>query len=283
MLEYLVVSTVMVALLAPLAYRVRFLDGWGTLVASLLGLGVGYTLGPVFLAVLIIFLGVNGLFTKMGYVRKALLGAAEPKGGARTWRSVVANGLVATVFAVLSVFVSGHLLVLGFMGAIATASADTASTEVGLLSGSRPRLITDFSPVEPGVSGGVTPLGFLGGVVGAISIGVVALYIIHAVYGLPFLRLLTPGDPFTVDGETARYALSISVGGFVGALADSLLGATLQAKYVCRVCSKRTEKSKHCGQGARLVRGLRFLDNDGVNLAATLVGAFVSILLFTVL
>lgn len=280
MLEYVVVSTIMVAVLAPVAYRVRFLDASGTLVAAAMGLCVGYTMGPVFLGVLVVFLVLNGLFTKMGYVKKALLGAAEPKGGARTWRSVVANGLVATVFAVLGAFFPSHMVLLGFMGAIASASADTASTEVGLLSGSKPRLITSLAPVEPGVSGGVTPLGLLGGLVGALSIGFVGLYAVHTIYGAPQIASLAHSDPFVSVRNITRYAWAITVGGFVGGVADSLLGATLQAKYVCSVCGKATEKAEHCGARSRHIRGLRRLDNDMVNLVATFFGALVSIALF---
>ncbi len=280
MLEYILVSSIMVGLLAPIAYRVRFLDGPGTLIAAVMGLAVGSTIGPVFLGVLIVFLTVNGLFTKMGYVKKALLGAAEPKGGARTWRSVVANGLSASIFAVLSIFFFREIFVVGFMSAIATASADTASTEVGLLSGMKPRLITNLSEIEPGFSGGVTPLGFVGGCIGAISIGIIALYIVHTIYSVGLLNAVTSSDPFIPGRSIIRYAVAISLGGFLGAVLDSLLGATLQAKYTCNVCSHRTEKAVHCGVKARLAGGIRHLDNDAVNVIATLLGALIGIIIF---
>jgi len=282
-LGYLLVSTVMVLVAAPVAYRVGFLDRLGTIIAALMGLCVGYTIGPVFLGVLIIFLTVNSLFTKMGYVKKALLGAAEPKGGARTWRSVAANGLSATLFAVIGAFMFKDVLLVGFMGAIAAASADTASTEVGLLSGSKPRLITNLSPVEPGVSGGVTLLGLIGGIVGAISIGVVGLLAVHAIYNALPLKLLAPNDPFIPSSSLVRYVISITVGGFCGGVADSVLGATIQAKYVCMVCSKATEKPIHCGVESSLMSGVRFMDNDMVNVAATLLGAIVAIAIFLLL
>ena len=57
-------------------------------------------------------------------------------------------------------------------------------------------------------------------------------------------------------------------------LSDSLLGATVQAKYECPACDARFERgSSVCHEPVRLTRGWRWLDNDGVNLAATLVGA----------
>jgi uncharacterized membrane protein len=59
-------------------------------------------------------------------------------------------------------------------------------------------------------------------------------------------------------------------------LVDSLLGATLQGKYECPACDARFERGNTvCHEPVRLVRGWRWLDNDTVNLAATLTGAAV--------
>jgi uncharacterized membrane protein len=54
-----------------------------------------------------------------------------------------------------------------------------------------------------------------------------------------------------------------------------LLGASLQAGYWCPVCQRATEHTPvhGCGSPTQLQRGLAWLDNDGVNLVATLVGA----------
>lgn len=55
---------------------------------------------------------------------------------------------------------------------------------------------------------------------------------------------------------------------------DSLLGATLQGRYYCEPCGAETQEEAHtCGNRARLVRGQRWLEDDGVNLVATGVGA----------
>ena len=59
-------------------------------------------------------------------------------------------------------------------------------------------------------------------------------------------------------------------------LADSVLGATLQGEYECPACGARSERGDGksvCHEPVRLVKGWRWLDNDVVNLAATLVGA----------
>ena len=66
---------------------------------------------------------------------------------------------------------------------------------------------------------------------------------------------------------------STLVGGLLGALADSLAGATIQAGYRCTVCGQPSEAAPHaCGGGAVLVRGQRWVTNDVVNLIATATG-----------
>ena len=57
-------------------------------------------------------------------------------------------------------------------------------------------------------------------------------------------------------------------------LFDSLLGATGQGVYECPGCAARTERAGTvCHEPVRLIRGWRWLDNDAVNLAATVMGA----------
>ncbi|HEY6561720.1 MAG TPA: DUF92 domain-containing protein [Polyangiaceae bacterium] len=67
---------------------------------------------------------------------------------------------------------------------------------------------------------------------------------------------------------------------FTGSLVDSLLGTTLNAGYYCTACDHPCEaRVHHCGHVTRRVRGLSWMDNDVVNLAATLAGASVGGLL----
>ena len=65
-------------------------------------------------------------------------------------------------------------------------------------------------------------------------------------------------------------------------LADSLLGATRQASYFCPQCNKPTESRIHrCGTPTTHVRGVRWITNDVVNLAGTLVGALAGLAVVT--
>ena len=54
----------------------------------------------------------------------------------------------------------------------AAVAADTYSSELGILSKSKPRLITTLNTVPPGTNGGVTAAGVLAGALGAFTIGI---------------------------------------------------------------------------------------------------------------
>jgi len=138
-------------------------------------------------------------------------------------------------------------------GAAAAAAADTWSTEIGARASATPRLITAGRPVPPGTSGGVTWRGSLGGVAGAALLAATAVLV----------GLLTP--------LTGAWTAAAGVG---GGLADSLLGATLQARFRCATCGAIREVRRcDCGGEGRLSSGAAWLTNDGVNVACTLAGA----------
>jgi uncharacterized protein (TIGR00297 family) len=153
-------------------------------------------------------------------------------------------------------------LLAAFVGAMATANADTWATEVGTLSPAEPRLITTGQPVAPGTSGGVTLLGMGAALAGASSVGMVA-------------EVLGAGKGTMLRGRLALLGL---VGGMAGTIIDSALGATAQAMFWCPRCQKETERRLHsCGAETKPLRGARWLDNDVVNFASTAAGALVAV------
>lgn len=155
-------------------------------------------------------------------------------------------------------------LLAAFVGAMATANADTWATEVGTLSSEEPRLITTGQPVAPGTSGGVTLLGTGAALAGAATVGLVA-------------EALGAARETSLRGRLPLLGL---LSGAAGALADSVLGATVQAMYWCPRCQKETERRVHgCGEETQPLRGLPWLENDAVNFASTAGGALVAALL----
>jgi uncharacterized protein (TIGR00297 family) len=213
--------------------------------------GIIFTEAGVRGALLLALFFVSG--SLLTYAGRSNTAGAAPVGhsAGRTAWQVFANGTWAAGGSVLA----GLGLETGWVilaAALAAAQADTWATEIGSRSAAPVRLITSGRTVPAGTSGGVTVLGTLGGIAGAVALAGLALGI-------------------GVDGATAAAAL---VGGVAGMLIDSLLGASLQGVYYCDTCIRETERATHeCGRPARRVRGVTWLDNDGVNLVATGVGA----------
>jgi uncharacterized protein (TIGR00297 family) len=188
------------------------------------------------------------------------------KGAQRDLAQVAANGSLAALCATASGVTNSQslqqVLEVGFAGALATATADTWATELGVLSHAEPRLITSGRTVAPGTSGGITLPGLVASALGACTFGLV----LWATQGLHKSRADLP-------------AISL-LSGQAGSLCDSLLGATVQAMYFCPICRCETERVIHsCGTHTRLLRGLPWCNNDIVNFFATLAGACTAITL----
>jgi len=245
----------LVVAFAAAAVLLKTIDAQGFLASAVVGFAVIYGGGfPWFVIVAVFFtLGVAFTLYKYGYKRR--LGSAQGKGGARNWPHILANGGLASVAAVWNLASPGPIPTAVFLGAISTSAADTVATELGLLSHSQPKLITDpSSAVPPGTSGGVTPLGFVGSLFASLVIGIMAL------------ALGVLSDPYLVIPIC-------TIGGTFGAVFDSLLGATIQRKGVCVVCQKPTERLRHCGEKTRTTRGNRYIENNVVNVLSTVAGA----------
>ena len=199
-------------------------------------------------------LGWPGLVLLLAFFLSSTL--LTPGGGRRRAGQVAANGAVAAAAALLA---RAHPpWGAAFAGALAAAAADTWSTEIGARSRRAPRLITTGRPVAAGTSGGISWLGTAGGAAGALCVATVAA----------LLGVVEPGR-----------AWAVGLGGVAGGLADSLLGATLQARYRCATCGAARERPEACcGASPALAGGLRWMTNDTVNLLATAVGAGVAVL-----
>ena len=250
------------AIVAYGAYRAHSLSrsgAWGALAEGTIIFGVGgWRWAVLLLAFFISSSGLTRLFSK----RKVSLNEKFDKGGQRDIGQVLANGGVASVFAGLSFFFPHAAWPwLAFVASLAAVNADTWATELGVLSPSRPRLITTWKPVERGTSGGISLYGSLAALGGSALVALLA-------------GLVRPTGDFL---PVAGIAL---LGGMVGAFFDSFLGATVQAIYLCPHCEKETEKHPlhTCGTRTEWVRGLSWMNNDLVNTFCALAGSIVGLI-----
>ncbi len=244
-------------LIGLLAWRAGALSPSGALAAGLTG-GLIFGLGGLDWAMLLLafFFSSSGLSFAFRD-RKSQSGEKYAKGSRRDWAQVLANGGLGTLLVILQApFPRQVWPWVAFAGALAAVNADTWATELGVLSPTPPRRITTGRVVPPGTSGGVTWVGTLAAFGGAALIGGLA-------------ALLRPAGP------PWGFAAVLSLAGLAGSTLDSLLGATLQVIYLCPACGKETEQHpRHsCGAQTEYLRGWRWLNNDLVNLAASLMGA----------
>ena len=239
------------------ARRVGALSTSGALAGTVVGaiaLAAGWSWGILLVAH---FISASAL-SKLGERRKAqMIGAVVEKGDRRDAKQVLANGGVYALAAIAYMFTHTHAWYAVGIGALAASAADTWATEIGTLAGRNPRSIVSGQPVPAGTSGGVTVIGTIASVGGALFIAAGAAIALWPV-------------AFT----------AIALGGLAGAMADSVLGATLQTRRWCDVCSKATERAVHsCGNRTRSTGGLRGFDNDAVNAVCSGVGALITLLL----
>ena len=180
--------------------------------------------------------------TRYKYDTKLKLGVAEGNKGMRDINNVLGNGLSPLIFAVLyAVSSQNHstLFLLGFSGSVATACADTFSTEIGQAEGN-PRLITTLKKVPVGTNGGVSLPGFGAALLGSSLISLVCLAFVSS------------------NVEThirITFFIVCLLAGFLGCVVDSFFGATVEDRNPLR------------------------LNKHHVNILATLSGGIVAILL----
>lgn len=199
----------------------------GAMVCFALLIGAGW---GGFAALCTVFV-VTWAATRFGYTRKQATGMAEARSG-RTAAQVIANLGVAAFFSVFLPIKPALALRLAIGAALCEAAADTVSSEVGQAIGGAPRLIMDWRVVAVGSNGAVTLAGTLAGVVAAIVVG--------TVYGC--------------FGEAYSHTAMVCAGaGIMGTIADSLLGATIEA--------------------------IGLAGNNAVNFLSTLVAAVIAVLL----
>ncbi|MFN8501949.1 DUF92 domain-containing protein [Kouleothrix sp.] len=250
-------------LIGGLAYWRRSLDasGWaGAILTGTLTFGFG---GWTWGLTLITFFITSSMLSHFRQAQKQrLAGEKFEKGGRRDLWQTLANGGAGALLA-LAYGLGGEpaALLACFCGVMATVTADTWATEIGVLSPAPPRMITSGRVVEPGTSGGVTAYGLLASLAGALLIGITALLLARAERGAWLLALVP----------------AAALGGLAGSVADSLIGATVQAIYRASSGGETEHRTGPDGRALPEIRGWRWVNNDVVNFASSLAGGLVAL------
>lgn len=239
-----------------LSYYLKFLSPSGLATTFLLATFIFGLGGLKWSIPILIFFILSSFLSKAGKGIKAKFKDTFEKSSLRDHAQVLANGGMAWVLVTLEYFIPHDFLYYLYLLSLAVATADTWGTEIGVFLETKPRLITTFKKVEPGISGAISWHGSMGAFMGS-------LILISS--GFIFLERFTPGI----------FILLVCLG-FIGSMIDSLIGATIQGQFRCKVCNKYTEKRLHCGHETIHEHGLIFITNDFVNFSSSLI----TILLF---
>ena len=132
----------------------------------------------------------------------------------------------------------------GIVANYAAVAADTFSSELGILSKSRPRLITSWKlrQVPPGTNGGVTFWGLMAGLLGSLIIVTASMALI------PFCAPGTGSNSGWTFRQRQRFTFVMTLWGALGSVLDSFLGGWLQQSVVDTRTGRIVE-----GEGGRRV------------------------------
>ena len=194
MLEVLTILLVLL-IFSLISFQKKLLNLKGIIFADLVGLITYYSGGIIAFFTIVLFYLIAEFATKLSRNDKK-------KHEQRTTSNILGNAGAAIIALLLGQFVP-------FFGAIAAALADTISSEIGMLSTKKPRLITNFSKVESGTDGGITFLGTITGAMASVLIAIIYFLFIE---------------------NSLKITGIIAFAGFCGTLIDSLLGAIFERK-----------------------------------------------------
>lgn len=246
--EWLIHALIANAVLMVVLLACRFVDVAGAVVGGVIGtLVYFYTLWPGYL-LLVLFVGLGSVVTRVGRTKKEQRNVAEAGGGKRGIRNVLANLIVPACCALGYAASKGNPAMLwAYAGALSAALADTASSELGSLSTAQPFLITTRQCVPHGTNGGVSNVGY------AAAVAAVVLFISVGGFGGFWHIVLYGHDGGTWVNPLKGMLLSLTVfgAGMAGTTMDSYLGATVEDR-------------------------IGGLDKHGVNFLCTLTGAAVA-------
>lgn len=227
---------------------------------------------------LLVFYQLGTMITKIRKENKIKKDGDVSKSSVRSPHQVLACSGIAVLISLIHAFYCGEEISINFqlsplesslacsiIAHYCTCSGDTFASEIGILSKSKPFLITaPWRTVPHGTNGAISMWGTLWSAIGGLSIGLAFIII----------------DKFCSGLDTQIYNIIVysSLCGLLGSFIDSVLGAIFQATYY-----DDDKKLVYCDEmdapkNAKCINGMNVLSNAQVNLfsvlATTLIGGF---------
>ncbi len=254
-------------IIAFAANKKKSLDLSGIISAVILGSTIFLCAGPLAWFMLMIFFTSSSAITHMKKSFKQKL-SSEYEKTARSYKQVIATGLVPFIFSIVFFITKSDIYLLAAISSIAISCADTWASEIGVLNKGKTISIINLRPVKKGVSGGVSMLGTLVSLAGAL--------LIATVFSLIYM---------IINGSSLEFTIIAFVGitliGFSGSVIDSIFGATIQARHIDSKTNQITESRRTAGQLNKTVSGIKYVSNNAVNLLTGIVGGILGLIFFS--
>ncbi|MBK8847336.1 MAG: DUF92 domain-containing protein [Bacteroidetes bacterium] len=249
-------AMMLAVLFAAAAYRYKLLSLSGSLTALALAFFV-FGIGGLAWSVPILLFFVSGSLASKLNKKSGVSSDAKSK-RPRDYIQVICNGGVGLVCIWCYGITANTDWYLVYLVSIAVSTADTLSSEIGIYMRRQTVHIINFKKLPTGVSGGVSLPGTLAAAVGAACIAAVGVFYLSTNYAKAFVLITTLG--------------------FAGSIADSIIGACLQAKYM------HTDTVSDVPQhpGDKLISGMRWMTNDMVNILANIIISLLAVLLINI-
>jgi uncharacterized protein (TIGR00297 family) len=182
----------------------------GSLTGGVVALAIFAGAGFTGISMLASFFILSVLATSHKKAEKIKIAANKHHPEKRNAGQVLANGGVAAILGLLTYQIPSQtaLFTVLMAAALASATADTLSSELGTVYGKRFYNIINFKPDEKGRDGVISIEGTLIGIAGATVIAVV----------------------YSIELGWSNASFYIVIAGTIGNIADSVLGATLERK-----------------------------------------------------
>lgn len=227
------------------AIRKGMLQREGAYAAGFLGLMVTWLAGWMALLPLCFFFLSSSLIGRIHKKRQRSgdLKAGKPRDQVQVW----ANGGVFLLCMVVYRFVPETDFLLLAAVSMAIATSDTWSSEIGTAIGGSTYDIRNGKKIPSGISGGISLAGTLGGLAGAFLSSSIALSVLGSVSGF--------------------HLLLVTIAGFAGMLADSVLGAVFQQKFKDEISGHWQDQAADAHAAKK---GLSWMTNDTVNVVSNI-------------
>lgn len=256
-MKSILISFILTLLLVLLAYYKKSITTSGLILSGLscfIICWVGKL--PCFIMLVVTFL--LALLAEKISEKSKIKDDINEKNGQRDIIQILVNVVPATISLVIFYLTKNEIFLMGYVVMMGETLADTLGSDIGVISKRKPINILTFKKSQPGLSGNVSFLGLFCEFIGSLIISIIYYLFI---------------DNSIVD------MLIITCSSFMGGIFDSILGSSVQVKYKCKKCKIITEKKIHCGYETKYYKGIRWIDNDIVNLFSNLFSFLVLIIL----